>query len=67
MALIQFRMFMIIMTLDIQLLEVLSLAQALLLMNKIFCTTKTQRTSLLIAEPLCGLLLAGRLVVYIYN
>jgi len=45
MALIQFQMFMIIMTLDIQLLEVLSLAQALLLMNKIFCTTKTQRTS----------------------
>ena len=58
---------MIIMTLDIQLLEVLSLAQALLLMNKFFSTTKTQRTSLLVAEPLRGSLLAGRLMVYIYN
>jgi len=45
MALIQFQMFMIIMSLDIQLLEVLSLAQALLLMNKFFCTIKAQRTS----------------------
>jgi len=55
------------MTLDIQLLEVLSLAQALLLMNKIFCTTKPQRTSLLIAELLCGSLLTGQLMVYVYN
>ena len=60
-------MFMIIMSLDIQLLEVLSLAQALLLMNKFFCTIKAQRTSLLVAELLCSSLLAGRLVVYIYN
>jgi len=55
------------MSLDIQLLEVLSLAQALLLINKFFCTIKAQRTSLLVAEPLRGSLLAGRLVVYVYN
>jgi len=36
-------------------------------MNKIFCTIKAQRTSLLVAEPLCSLLLAGRPVVYVYN
>jgi len=59
MALIQFRMFLIIMTLDIQLLEVLRLAQALLLMNKFFCTIKTQRTSLLVAKPLRSSLLTG--------